>query len=662
MRSARRIVRLIHHQSSLIHQTSSICDPLASWRFRRRAYNSPVLRELHISNLAVIEDVAVAFDGGFNCLTGQTGAGKSLIIGAFEILLGLRTGGADLLRPGAEEARVSGVFELRDAELVGEIGALVDQTLDAAEPLLITRKLFASGRTGVSVNGQPATAAMVRSVGELLVDIHGQHDHQYLLKPSNQLLILDAFGRCSELRREFAAIHRQMREQRQRQAELSASRTLRQQQLELYEFQAREIDDADPVDGEYHDLERQHRRLSNLARIVREAGSAHAALQESDGSIIERLQMLVHVLTDLAELDDSLAEIVETIRTSTLTLQESGYELARYLGRLDVDGGELARVESRLNTLNRLLAKYLSRRKSSASLVQSQDGQDDPVAQLLAYRLQIGREVERLRGEDDDLDQIDRRIAELGVELQQIGVKLTAARQAAAAKLRPLVEAELAELGMGEATFAVSIEPALNAADVSEIVCGGGFDAVEMLVQTNPGQPARPLRKIASGGELSRIMLALKAILAASDRVSLLVFDEIDANIGGRLGSVIGRKLRELAHGVTGGGSPGGTAHAKPQASAKASTRKAPGKTPRNGGRGQQIVCITHLPQIAAMADRHLRIAKSVTGKGAKQETRTTVTEVTGPERITELAEMMAGKQATATTRKQAEELLSGGG
>jgi DNA repair protein RecN (Recombination protein N) len=583
-----------------------------------------MLRELHITNLAVIEDLTVEFGEGLNCFTGQTGAGKSLILGAFETLLGLRAANAaEMMRPGAEEARVSGVFEVHDAAVAREVEQLLDTACEVGEALLITRKLFASGRSSLSVNGQPATASMVRGVGELLVDIHGQHDHQYLLKPSNQLTILDAFGKSSDLREQYATLYHQRRELVEQRDDLRTSGTLRTQQLDLYEFQADEIDAADLVPGEYDELRARHELLSNLGRIKRDTGTAYDALYETEGSIVERLQMLVHVLNDVADMDADLAEIVEPIRSSTLALQESAYDLARYAERLDLNPGELQEVEERLNIVNRLIAKYGSNHEAG----------NDEIARVLHYREQIGQQIDTLRGQDADSAAIDERIASLEKQLKDVGKKLSKARHTAAEKIKPLVEKELATLGMAEAELHVEFEPAPDGGGPA------GDEAIEVMIRTNPGQPARPLRKIASGGELSRVMLALKSILAQSDRISVLVFDEIDANIGGRMGTVIGDKLRALCHGR------------------KTGKKSTPGSTP-----GQQVLCITHLPQIAAYADRHFRIAKTVSGKGKDRSTVTTVTQLDGPQRIDELAEMLAGTGATSTTRKQVEEMLEAAG
>lgn len=602
-----------------------------------------MLRELHISNLAVIEDVAIELGPGLNCFTGQTGAGKSLILGAFEVLLGLRSGGvADMLRPGADEARVAGLFELSDPWLSKQVGALLDLTLEPGEQLLITRKFFTSGRSSISVNGQPATSPMVRAIGELLVDIHGQHDHQYLLKPSNQLLILDSFAKSMDLREKYGEIYARVRDLTRRRAELSASRTLRRQQLELYEFQANEIDVAEPLAGEFEELKARHSLLSNLEKVKRDASQAFGALYEAEGSIVERLQMVSHVLIELAELDPALKDVAEQIRTCTLTLQDGAFDLNRYTDRLELDPAELSEVNDRLNTLNRLVAKYGGAARAG-----------DPAAEVIVFRGQLAEQITQLRGQDEDLETIEDQIKAGRGEMTNAGRQLSQVRRAAAAKIKPLVEAQMHELGMADAALEVEfVEAAKDAASEDGNAQGlpsmgfsggaSGLETIELLVRTNPGQPARPLRKIASGGEMSRIMLALKSILAQSDRVSVLVFDEIDANIGGRMGTVIGEKLRGLAHG--------------------SSKESSPGKKPRVSVRGsgnQQVLCITHLPQIAAFADRHLRIAKTVGGKGKDKQTRTTVTPLDGPDRVEELAEMLAGKDVSDTTRKQVKEMLA---
>jgi len=601
-----------------------------------------MLRELHITNLAVIEDARIDFAPGLNVFTGQTGAGKSLVIGAFEALIGLRRA-ADMVRPGADAARISGVFEVGDAGLAAELTAALDQTIAAGDELLITRKVFAGkggggggrgGRSSLSVNGQPATAAMMRKAAERLVDIHGQHDHQFLLKPANQLAMLDGCARCGEDAAAFAAVYAERRAVRTELQRVAAGAELRRQQTELYRFQADEIDAADPQPGEFPELSARDRVLSSVERLQREAGTAHRALYDADGSVVERLQAVTHVLIDLAETDDAVAPIAEQVRNATMTLQDASFDLGRYVDRLEHDPAEAAGVRERLNVLNRVVQKYgVATRGRGRGMA---DG-DDPVAAVIAKRAELQQTLEGLESEGEQGGRGAERLAELDAELDRVGTRLTAARRAAAAELAPRIEAQLSELGMADAKLSV----AFFAVDDTPT----GFDRVEILAQTNPGQDARPLRKIASGGELSRVMLALKSVQygrggsgvsgadGARDRTSVMVFDEVDANIGGRLGSVIGGTLRELASG---------------------------GNECGNGAASDaQVLCITHLPQIAAFADRHFCITKRVQGRGATRTTQTTVAALEGDERIDELAEMMAGSTASAVSRAQARELVA---
>src|SRR5258706_1815110 len=551
-----------------------------------------MLRELHISNLAVISDAKIELGTGLNCFTGATGAGKSLIIGAVELLLGMRSA-AEMLRAGAEEGRVSGVFEVSRAvmkriEEAGDISAGTD-----GGEILLTRRLDASGRSSISLNGKPIHLGMVRQIAEYLVDVHGQHDHQFLLKPSNQLEVLDHFASLENSKEQYRSAYIAHGEAKRRVEELAASRALRQQQLELYRFQAEEMDEAEIAVGEFDEVSARSSVLRNLEKLKKEAGAVHGALYEMDGSVLERLKMMSAVLSELAMTDQQVGPISTTMREATIQLEETAFDLSRYLDRLELDPGELAEVDERLNVLNRVFNKYGGNTEAA-----------------LGYRQEIGKKIEELSKESDDLSSLAKKLEPLAAEMKKLGEKLSAARKAAAKKLAPLVDKELAELGMEKAKFSVAFE---NSAEPVP----SGLDQIEFVAQTDPGQGAQPLRKIASGRELSRIMLALKGILAQTDGTSVLVFDEIDANVGGRLGSVIGMKLRELA------------AH-------------------------HQVLCITHLPQIACFADRHLTVRKTVKGG----QTETSVRLVNGSERIEELAEMIGGPRQSPVSKAQAEELL----
>ena len=573
-----------------------------------------MLRELHISNLAIIEDLRLELTPGLNVFTGQTGAGKSLILGAFEMLLGRRTV-ADMLRPGAAEGRVSGVFEIADADVAAAIHRVADlpgsdmpqsgATAPAGvEGLLITRKMFASGRSGASINGHPVTVAMLREVGDRLIDLHigdeggssAAGEAPFLLQPSNQLAVIDAFAGSDSLLNQYVTAYRELAQTRDLLDESRRGSTLRSEQLDLLEFQAGEIDAVEPTPGEYEELSARHRVLSEVDRLTRQIGVAHTVLYDSDESVASRLQALVGIMRELIEIDPSLGGAASQIESAAASVQDAGFMLGRYLGRLDLDPVELGEITDRLNALNRLIAKY-----GHGSL-----------EDVLTYRQEISARIGELTGAGVDTAALSRRQAELEKQAGELASRLHDARSKAAIKLKPRIQAELAQLAMAEAEFDVAIEPLDEPGPT-------GRDHIEMMIRTNPGQPSRPLRRIASGGELSRIMLALKTVLAGAERISVLVFDEIDAKIGGRLGSVIGANLRTLA-------------------------------------REHQVLCVTHLPQIAAYADTHLRIAKH----SQHNETHIEVRRLDSDEsRRTELAEMLAGKSATDITRRQADELLA---
>jgi len=613
-----------------------------------------MLRELHISNLAIIENIDIELAPGLNVFTGQTGSGKSLILGALELLLGLRGGGGDaavMVRPGCREARVSGLFEIAGADLVERLGGALDQPLTIDEPVLITRRVSAAGRSSVSVNGLPATAGMLREAGQMLVDIHGQHDQQFLLKPANQLAILDAFAGAGESRRQFAETLAELRQSQRRLAELRYSEEKRLDSLELYRFQIDEIDSVALHPGEYDEVRARYNVLRNASHLQALSARTLDALTDGDETVLERVGALQQCGQELVRMDPGLAGFAAQLAQASELLGDAARSLERYQDALDADPSQLAEVEERLDVLNKMIHKY----------ARSAEPGGDPVEAVLEYRRQIGLKVEQLEADAQTLGDLDDRIARSTKALAATGKRLTALRSKAARRLKPLIEDQFRELEMNEATFEVALSS--RSADDAAID-SSGLDAMDFMVRTNPGQEMLPLRKIASGGEISRIMLALKTILAGQDQVTVLIFDEIDANIGDRLGATIGQKMRALAH----GNRPGVKSRPADVQSAKA--------TATSDGDAQadpncQIICITHLSQIAACADHHLQIRKEVVGKdgsaadsaditdGAGRRTVAKVRVLTGEQRVQELAEMMAGTSATAATITHARNLLT---
>ena len=556
-----------------------------------------MLRTLSIQNLAVIEDATVEFDEGFNVFTGATGAGKSLVIGALELLLGLRAS-SDMVRSGADQARISALFEIADDHLRRTIEVAVDVTIDEGQ-LVVQRRVSAAGGSRASLNGQPMTATMLRKLGQVLVDIHGQYDQQYLLQTANQLEVLDVYGKLEKLRVDYRKVYEAHRDARQRKGELQSGRELRRQQLELYQFQADQIDAAEIQPGEMADLQSRRQRLANAERLTGDLSAAYQGLYECEGSITDRLKGVARVLEDLCDLDDSLQPLAATARDAAFSLEDLAFQLRQTAERIEFNPQLLSEVEDRLHSLKRLADKY-----------------GPTEAEILACRQQLEVKLQDLRGETEDQSHIDAELKELQQRMFDLGRQLTAARKKVAAKLQKKLETELRQLEMKEARLEIAMKASV---DERGEPCPGpaGLDEVEFLFAANPGEPPKPLRRIASGGELSRVMLALKGVLARADRVSVLVFDEIDGNVGGRLGSVIGRKMAALA-------------------------------------KHHQVLCITHLAQIASFADRQLTVRKQT--RDGRSYTSVEVTD--GDRRVSELAEMIGGKDVTKTTLRQASELL----
>jgi DNA repair protein RecN (Recombination protein N) len=556
-----------------------------------------MLSKLYIKNLAIIQELEVEFDEAFNVFTGQTGAGKSLIIGAVELLLGFRPS-AQMVRTGASEAILIGVFDLSAPGMRKELAELCDIPIEEDE-LILQRKIQASGKTSNSANGIPIPMATLKQIGEILVDIHGQHENQSLLRPAAQLQLLDIFAGTEKLAEEFSLVHHEWQEAITQKRSLSERVELRRQQIDLYEFQLKEINQAKIKPNEQQELEAEFKQLSNVENLRRLASEIVQGLEESDFPILDSLRSMLSKAQELADIDSRLNTLPEQMNSAILELDDVSKTISRYAEDLEFDPDRLRELDERLAILIRLAKKY---------------GNGD-VDSVLTYKKEIIQKLETLRKEQTDQEGIDVRIAELAEKRRAIGDKLSSQRKKAAAKLASAVNKELTELAMPLAKFEVGFQPTSDDSPSPH-----GLETIEYMIQTNPGQPVLPLRKIASAGELSRITLGIKSILASPGRSSVLVFDEVDSNVGGRLGEVIGTKLAKLA-------------------------------------KNQQVLCISHLPQIAAFAQRHFVVAKEST----INETASSIRVVEGNDRIQEIAEMISGKNVTETTLKQAREMLSEG-
>ena len=560
-----------------------------------------MLRELSVQNLALIEDVRVELHSGFCAWTGETGAGKSLLLGALGLLLGER-GSADLIRTGADERRVTGRFELTRAEQ-REAAAEVLQTAFEEDDLILTRRLSRSGRSSALVNDVPVAVATLRRIGEMLVDVHGQRESYSLLQPAYQLELLDAFGKLTDLRTKYVEKADRVRELRAQFKGLSDAKAARQRELALVRFEREDLDNAKLTPGELPSLAKERERLIHAQSLAQFTSGVASRLVDDDGAVSEVLGRLIKDAHKWASFDPKLAEVsqrLDALRPEIEDLADTCRDLAE---RFEADPDRLEEVEKRIALLKKLQQRY-----------------GKTPDELLAYRDTLDAKETELQKQEDDLSGIDTRLRAAYTEMKNAANTLSKGRAKVAKKLAADAQVHLSDLGMPRAKLDAAIELiALPDDPMAGDVPAAGIDQLELILTANPGEPARPLRKVASGGELSRTMLALKTVLAAHDPVrTLVVFDEIDANVGGRLGDVLGQKLAAL-------------------------------------GKSHQVLCVTHLPQVASYAAYQWTIRKESTTK----RTATTITQlITDESRVEELALMLRGESRSETTRKEAAEML----
>lgn len=565
-----------------------------------------MLRELQIRNLGIIDALTVPLAPGLNIVTGETGAGKSVMVDALALLLGERAQPAEAIRTGSESATIEAVFTLSRRSPV--LALLRDRGIPVEDgQLIIRRELVRGGRGRAFINDANATLGLLGEVGELLVEIHGQHEPQALLRPGRHLDLLDAFAGLGILREKLRQRFEQWQELAAHLAHLEGLARDKAERAALYRADIAEIDAARLQPGEEEALREERRRLANAERLAEAASLACQHLYDDPLAVASRLAQAATLLRDPAKLDARLEPLLAAVEQLQIQLDDLVRSLRAYRDGLVFDAARLEAVERRLDELYRLKRKHA-----------------DTVAGVLAVREQLVAELERLEQTETESRQVRERLEKLRAELATRGADLAERRSQAAGRLETLVTQELADLDMEHPRFHVRFtrEPA-GEGDIAVGPDGWrlgprGVDQVEFLFSANPGEEPRPLARIASGGELSRTMLALKVILAATDAVPVLVFDEVDAGIGGRTADTVGRKLRQVA-------------------------------------RTRQVLCITHLPQIAAYADHHLRAEKVVEGG----RTVTRVSSLGREERIREVARMLGGESVTDTSLRHALELIN---
>ncbi len=553
-----------------------------------------MLTSLRVKNLALVEDLRVEFGAGLNMITGETGAGKSILIGALGMVLGERAD-KSLIRAGQTSCVAEAMFDVDDP-------AIVDDLLDALglDPLvdgqlIVRRVMKQAGATQQFINDQAVSLQAVKQIGERLVDIHGPYDHQSLLSPEAQRDLLDAFGSLSELRKSYAEEYQQLRALEARREEIGLPDGDVSEQMDLLSFKVKELEEAHLSVTEEEEVAQEHAVFGHAQRIVELASGVALALSEGETSAMDLVGGALRQLDELSRLLPEAEDWQSELDDAATRIREITASLASRVDGLDADPSRLEWLDQRLTTYQKLKRKY-----------------GPTVADCLEQLERAQQRLQDLQSRDERLAELEKQQQVILKRLEERGMTLHAARRKAATKLAKAITAELKALGFEQGQFGVEVTLPGN-----RVPGPAGLDAVEFAFEPNLGEGMRPLRQIASSGEISRVMLATKAILARHDRVPVLVFDEIDANIGGETGGAVGRKLANVA------------AH-------------------------HQILCITHLPQVAMYGSHHYAVRKEV----IQERTRTTVVSLTGEDRVEEMARMLGGRGMTATTLAHARDML----
>ncbi|HEY2800425.1 MAG TPA: DNA repair protein RecN [Chthoniobacterales bacterium] len=548
-----------------------------------------LLSLLRIKNLALVEDLKWEIGPGFVAVTGETGAGKSIIIGALKLLLGERAD-KSLIRTGTDACAVEAIFDGVDSEKLQT--SLEESGVEPSEgELLLKRSFSLGGSTRQFVNGSPATLAVLKTIGDELVDLHGPHDHQSLLSADRQLALLDRFAGAEALLQDYEQTFRKLQALVAEEEALSTAEAAREQELDLLRHQVNEITAAQLQPNEEEEINERYRLATNSRRLIELSSSISRHLSETDDAILNRLAETQRLLHELQKIDPSLTESAEAHAAAVIELSEIARTFARYAERLDLDPAQLAQLEERVTLLETLKRKY-----------------GGALAEVVAFGERAAEKMRKIEGREAELQRLAAEIRDTRAALERAGAALRKTRTATASKLARLVRQNLADLGFRQSEFEAKLSP-------NEKPRLSGTESLELLFSPNPGEPLKPLRTVASSGEISRVMLAIKSSLAMEDAIPLLVFDEIDANVGGEIANAVGAKMRAL-------------------------------------GEQHQVLCITHLPQVAAAASTHFVVTKEV----AQGRTFSQLREVKGKARQEEIARMLGGK--TESALKHAASLL----
>jgi DNA repair protein RecN (Recombination protein N) len=562
-----------------------------------------MLTTLRIKNLALVADLTLELQPGYNVITGETGAGKSILIGALNLVLGERAD-RTLIRSGSEGCAVEAVFDV--ARLKAPLKSFLEENgLEPCEDhqLVLKRAFSSAGTNRQFINGSPTTLNVLAALGEWLVDIHGPHEHQSLLHPARQLAILDAFGGLDGEREAFGGLVRRRAALEAEKAALVVDEKTYAQQLDLLRYQADEISAARLQPEEEMQVEQEHRRASNAAKLLQLSQASLGLLSENETSLLTQAGGIGRTLQELQRVDASAAPLLTLHEQAVSVLRDLQAELSHYSDKVDIDPARLQQLEERLNLIHSLKHKY------GATL-----------AEVIAFGEEARRKLQSLEQRDAELGRLNAELVKLDAELWRAGQALSARRRKVIPQLSKAVSKQLGDLGFKQSRLDISLTT-LAQSDFTQHAPRNthhGLDTIEFQFAPNPGEPARPLRAIASSGELARVMLALKTVLAAEDQIPVLVFDEVDANVGGETANAVGEKMQQIAQ-------------------------------------KRQVLCITHLPQVAAPASAHYVAAKQTKAGRTTSE----ITLLSPKDRVTELTRMLGGQ--TEAARKHAEALLKGG-
>ncbi len=563
-----------------------------------------MLKSLYIKDYALIDEIFVEFERGFNVILGETGAGKSILIGALGLLIGERAS-SEIIRKGTKKAIVEGIFEISEFNDLKKILEEID--IDFDDELIIRREISAKGSNRIFLNDTPATLADIKTLGDLLVDLHGQHSHQSLLKSEKHIEFLDELGEYSNELTEFAEKVEELEGKiRERENLIKREKELAEK-LELYEFKLNEINDVNPDEGEDEKLEAELRILENSEFLFNSANELYELLYNSDGAVYDRLSEAERKISELIRYDEKFRAHADDLASALSAIAEIAEFMREYKDNLELDPEIIEEKRERLGAINLLKKKY-----------------GPTLEAVLSFRDEIAREISLAQNFSDEIKKLDDAILNLRTEAGKIAEKISSGRKNAAARLEPLIAGILKNLGMSDAKFTVKFD-LTESENVRTVVIYGksyaynsrGVDSVEFLISANAGEEPKPLAKVASGGEISRIMLALKTLLAEKDAIPLLIFDEIDAGISGRIAQKVGQAMFSLA-------------------------------------KSHQIIAITHLPQIAAFAENHYLIEKKKEDDRAVSR----IKKLSEKETPEEIAKLFSGEKVTETALRNAEELL----